>query len=422
MPWSPTGCGWWGSTPCAGSSSPTRPTGRSPARTRFGWAGGPSWSPTRAPATRPATSWSGCPQERVLFAGDILVEDGVTMVVDGSSPELLRRSLARIDSLAPAVVVPGPRGDSRPAGRRWWPGPGPTSPASRPTCGRRSSAACPMQRALATLPPADENRPVSLNFAPAAERGAGLCGGGARATWDWTDSHAVRRRFRDWSRAALLCGVRRARRSRAGARRAAEARLPGMVSTDELAALAGRGARSCCSTSGPTSSPISRATCPARSTSTPRRSGRARAASRPGCSPRGVSRAVLPAGHRLRTSPVVIYSAGETHNIDATFLAWLLAGFGHPQVYVLDGGYFKWQLEQRPVVQQYPRIPVTAFPDRALPPGGGRPGGGAGRASTRRRALLVDARPPDQYAGRGGGADAPTGTSRARSTTTGRTT
>ena len=27
----------------------------------------------------------------------------------------------------------------------------------------------------------------------------------------------------------------------------------------------------------------------------------------------------------------MIYSAGETHNIDATFLAWLLAGFGHPR-------------------------------------------------------------------------------------------
>ena len=60
--------------------------------------------------------------------------------------------------------------------------------------------------------------------------------------------------------------------------------------------------------------------------------------------------------------PVVIYSAGETHNIDATFLAWLLAGFGHPQVYVLDGGFFKWQLEQRPVVQPYPRIPRRRFP------------------------------------------------------------
>src|SRR5256885_1144146 len=38
--------------------------------------------------------------------------------------------------------------------------------------------------------------------------------------------------------------------------------------------------------------------------------------------------------------PVVIYSAGETHNIDATFLAYLLAAFGHPKVFGLDGGYF----------------------------------------------------------------------------------
>ncbi len=60
--------------------------------------------------------------------------------------------------------------------------------------------------------------------------------------------------------------------------------------------------------------------------------------------------------------PVVIYSAGETHNIDATFLAWILAGFGHRHVFVLDGGFFKWQLEQRPVVAAYPRLPETRFP------------------------------------------------------------
>jgi thiosulfate/3-mercaptopyruvate sulfurtransferase len=60
--------------------------------------------------------------------------------------------------------------------------------------------------------------------------------------------------------------------------------------------------------------------------------------------------------------PVVIYSAGETRNIDATFLAWLLAGFGHPKVYVLNGGYFKWQLEQRALVPQYPRLAATRFP------------------------------------------------------------
>ena len=101
------------------------------------------------------------PKERVLFAGDILIEDGVTMVVDGSAPELLR-SLARIDSLRPRMAVPGH-------------GALPPSP-TRLVARTRSYIAgleadmraavekgVPMQRALASLPPPDENRPVSLN-------------------------------------------------------------------------------------------------------------------------------------------------------------------------------------------------------------------------------------------------------------------
>jgi thiosulfate/3-mercaptopyruvate sulfurtransferase len=98
--------------------------------------------------------------------------------------------------------------------------------------------------------------------------------------------------------------------------------------------------------------------------------------------------------------PVVIYSAGESRDIDATFLAWLLAGFGHPQVYLLDGGYFKWQLEQRPIVQPYPRLSVTRFPDRTF-----RPEAASleeVQRAGRDGAVLVDARPPDQYAGEAG--------------------
>ena len=99
--------------------------------------------------------------------------------------------------------------------------------------------------------------------------------------------------------------------------------------------------------------------------------------------------------------PVVVYSAGETHNIDATFLAWILAGFGHRHVFVLDGGFFKWQLEQRPVVAPYPRLPETRFPSAPFAPE---------QASlddvlqARRTgdAILVDARPPDQFAGDAG--------------------
>lgn len=99
--------------------------------------------------------------------------------------------------------------------------------------------------------------------------------------------------------------------------------------------------------------------------------------------------------------PVVIYSAGETRNIDATFLAWLLAGFAYPQVYLLNGGYYKWELEQRPIARRYPRLSAVGFPARPFRPE---------RASveevrsaiTSGDAILVDARPPDQYSGEAG--------------------
>jgi thiosulfate/3-mercaptopyruvate sulfurtransferase len=99
--------------------------------------------------------------------------------------------------------------------------------------------------------------------------------------------------------------------------------------------------------------------------------------------------------------PVVIYSAGETHNIDATFLAWILAGFGHPEVYVLDGGYFKWELEHRPVVRHYPKVSTTEFPSKFFRPETATLED-VQRALRTGDALLVDARPPDQYAGEAG--------------------
>lgn len=99
--------------------------------------------------------------------------------------------------------------------------------------------------------------------------------------------------------------------------------------------------------------------------------------------------------------PVVIYSAGETRNIDATFLAWLLAGFGHPQVYVLNGGYFKWELEQRMVVQQYPRISPVEFPAARFHPERASLED-VRRAITSKDAVLVDARPLEQYVGEAG--------------------
>jgi glyoxylase-like metal-dependent hydrolase (beta-lactamase superfamily II) len=101
------------------------------------------------------------PGERVLFAGDLLVEDGVSMVVDGSA-RALERGLDRIDSLAPRVAVPGHGAIPRdPAGlvartRRY------ITQLARDmrTAVERGVS---MRRALDVLPPADQDRPVSLD-------------------------------------------------------------------------------------------------------------------------------------------------------------------------------------------------------------------------------------------------------------------
>ena len=104
------------------------------------------------------------PAERVLFAGDLLIEDGVTMVVDGDSRVLLR-ALDRLDSLRARIVVPGH-------------GALPAAPAALVARTRtyvtglqrdmRSAVqqGVPMRRALSALPPADTTRPVS----PASRR------------------------------------------------------------------------------------------------------------------------------------------------------------------------------------------------------------------------------------------------------------
>jgi glyoxylase-like metal-dependent hydrolase (beta-lactamase superfamily II) len=101
------------------------------------------------------------PQEGILFAGDLLIEDGVTMVVDGNSRVLLM-ALDSIERLGPRTLVPGH-------------GAMPKRPADLVTETRsyfvrlRAEmkaavlAGRPMLRALRGLPPADQTRPVSLN-------------------------------------------------------------------------------------------------------------------------------------------------------------------------------------------------------------------------------------------------------------------
>ncbi len=99
--------------------------------------------------------------------------------------------------------------------------------------------------------------------------------------------------------------------------------------------------------------------------------------------------------------PVVIYSAGETRDIDATYVAWILQGLGHPSIALLDGGFGKWSVENRTVTRRYPAVDPTAFapagfaPDRATLEE-------VRAALSDRDVVIVDARNPEQYAGRAG--------------------
>jgi glyoxylase-like metal-dependent hydrolase (beta-lactamase superfamily II) len=101
------------------------------------------------------------PAEGVLFAGDVLVEDGVSMVVDGNSGELLR-VLDTLGAMSPGVVVPGHGAiPARPADligrtRHYLTG-------LQAEMRAAVEKGVPMRRAMASLPPADETRPVSLN-------------------------------------------------------------------------------------------------------------------------------------------------------------------------------------------------------------------------------------------------------------------
>lgn len=101
------------------------------------------------------------PADRVLFAGDVLVEDGVSMMVDGSSTAMLG-ALARIDSLGPRVAVPGHgRLAMRPAtliaATRCY------VLALRDTMRRAVANGVRMGQTIDQLPPADRDRPVSLH-------------------------------------------------------------------------------------------------------------------------------------------------------------------------------------------------------------------------------------------------------------------
>jgi len=111
------------------------------------------------PAHTPGDLLVWLPAERILFAGDLLIEDAGTIVVDGSSRDLLA-ALARIDSLRARVAVPGHgRIEREPpalvARTRCY------VEGMRETMRRAVADGERMNRVLAAMPPADTARPVS---------------------------------------------------------------------------------------------------------------------------------------------------------------------------------------------------------------------------------------------------------------------
>lgn len=100
-------------------------------------------------------------------------------------------------------------------------------------------------------------------------------------------------------------------------------------------------------------------------------------------------------------TPVVIYSAGEANDIDATFVAWLLSAAGHANVRVLDGGYARWVLDNRTLGRTYPRItPGAALAAGFHPEAAALADVQAAVAGN--GTVLVDARNAQQFAGSAG--------------------
>lgn len=102
-----------------------------------------------------------------------------------------------------------------------------------------------------------------------------------------------------------------------------------------------------------------------------------------------------------RDRPVVIYASGDAQNFNATFLAWLLAGFRQSEVYVLDGGYAKWAGEGKSLTRLYPEIATVKYASD--------PylldlieGEHVQHMLGQQGVALLDVRPADQYAGTAG--------------------
>ena len=292
------------------------------------------------------------PDVAVLFAGDLVVEDGVTMVVDGSSFGALR-AVNLLAALHARVVVPGHGRIAR--------DPAAEIALTRAYLDSAQGAAMqaltsgtPLSRVLAHMPPPDSGRPVSL----ASRR----------------QRNAVRI-YEEMEKAQIT---------------------PGLTTTETLAALRGQYAtvidvRTDISLylQGHIPGAVYLNAETLRSFDS------------------GVPNLLLPAASYVTLftrlgirdgRPVVVYSAGDTRNVDATYVAWILGGFGIP-VSVLDGGFQKWELEQRSVERAYPSAVAGTLPAREFRPDRAMLDDVIHRSPS---TILVDARAPEQYAGQAG--------------------
>lgn len=102
--------------------------------------------------------------------------------------------------------------------------------------------------------------------------------------------------------------------------------------------------------------------------------------------------------HRLglgNATRTVVYA--EASDVDAAYVATVLRLAGLSQVSILDGGFARWSGEKRPVTTERRRVPASAEPFRpdvrSL-----ASFEDVQKALERKGALLLDARPADQYA------------------------
>lgn len=331
------------------------------------------WSP--GPAHTPGDLAVWLPDERVLFAGDLLVEDGVTMLVDGNSSVLLA-ALAHIDSLDPRVVVPG-------HGRI------PADPRALVALTRRYADSLrsatraavargvPMSRLLAGMPRVDAARPVSR---PSREQ-----------------RNAVRVYLEMEREAMGFGGGSRLSADQPGA----EGRGPlsiALMSPDSLAPLIG--AVTLLDVRADVAQYLRSHVEGAQYLNT--ESLRGSEGGVPNLLLPRASYAALFARLGVRADrPVVVYASGEARGIDATYVAWILSALGHPAVRVLDGGFARWELEGRPTTRKYPAVTTSGWTPAAFAPERATLDD-VRRAMRRPGAVIVDARVREQYVGEAG--------------------